>query len=133
MAVNFNKQMIDLVREIRKRAPADEKPGIKLANPELFVELIPWYQKTNDAIVKALVKELFIQAGDGWPARLEPQEAAEAPAAKASSSPGGTVEIDGKRYVTKVYRGQTQLVEVPTASEEAPSKQRIYRGQVVRS
>ena len=130
--MNFSKSMIDLVREIRRRAPSEHKPGIKLANPELLSELLPWYQSSTDAIVKALIKELFTQAGDEWSQKLYLLEHGEEPAESGKTS-DGVIHKDGKRYVTKVYRGQTQLVEVATESTapaEAPV--RMYRGQVVR-
>lgn len=121
--MNFTKSMIDLVREIRRRASSTEKPNIKLANPDLFSDLIPWYQSTNDAVVKALIKELFSLAGDSWPERLE---------IPVGFNDHSEDSID-VRYVTKVYRGQTQLVEVGIKEvSEEPSVQRMYRGQVVR-
>lgn len=123
--MNFNKPMIDLVRELRKRAPSDEKPGIKLANPDLLFEMIPWYHGTRDVIVKALIKELFEHAGDNWPQRLNTVN-------HADKEPSG--QEAGKRYITRVYRGQTQLVEVAAEPRppENPVTRRVYRGQVVR-
>lgn len=114
--MEFDRQMIDLVREIRRRSPSETKPGIKLANPELLFELIPVFQKSRDTILKTLVKELFTMAGDGWPERLH--------------SPSKDTD---KRFITKVYRGQTQLVEVTGQQEDvAPVKPlKIYRGQPV--
>jgi hypothetical protein len=112
--MNFDKSMIDLVREIRRRAPAADKPGIKLANPELLHEMLEMYQHCSDIITKTLIKELFSMAGDPWPQTLE------VPA-----------EPD-VRYITKVYRGQTQLIPVQKEEPEAPRKPlRVYRGQVV--
>lgn len=118
--MDFNKAMIDLVKEIRKRVSANDKPSIKLANPELLNELIPIYHGTKDTILSTLIKELFERAGDDWSERLKRQEQSE------------------ERYVTQVYRGQVRVVKAedeakPDESEakEAGSK-RIYRGQVVR-
>ncbi|WP_439134871.1 hypothetical protein [Pseudomaricurvus sp.] len=123
--MNFNKQMIDLVREIRRRVPSDDKPGIKLANPDLLHELIPIFQFSTDTVTKTLIKELFSVAGDGWPERLVEK-----------SFDVDEDEYDNeepkKRYITKTYRGQTELVEV-NVSEEKPQIQRIYRGQLVSS
>lgn len=124
--MNFNKQMIDLVREIRRRVPSDDKPGIKLANPELLNELIPIFQMSTDTVTKTLIKELFQVAGDGWPERLVSK----------------SFEVDSdqydngepkKKYITKTYRGQTELVEVKPMMEDKPQVQRIYRGQLVTS
>lgn len=124
--MNFTKQVIDLVKEIRKRASSDDKPGIKLANPELLEELIPVYQHTTDAVSRALIKELFFLAGEDWPHRLE------APAAPAVPQPENGQPR--KTYITKTYRGQTQLVEVILPDEpSAPPPQRIYRGRPVES
>lgn len=126
--VNFTKQMIDLVKEIRRRASGEDKPGIKLANPDLLEELIPVYQHTKDAVTKALIKELFYVAGEGWAERLQ------APAANASTAGSVLDHQPKKTYITKTYRGQTQLIEVilPDA-DPAPAPQRIYRGRPVDS
>ena len=126
MAVNFDRAMIELVREIRRRAPADEKPGIKLANPEILIDLSGLYHKSKDVIFKTLIKELFERAGEDW---LENNEEASTPT----------------QFQSQVYRGQTKLVESKTqseteniaeeSSEEAEKtkkrKTRIYRGQIV--
>ncbi|GAB3092062.1 hypothetical protein G8770_04940 [Aestuariicella hydrocarbonica] len=121
--MNFNKQMIDLVREIRRRAPSTDKPGIKLANPDLLVDLMPMYESCSDTVTKALIKELFAVAGEDWLDRLT-RDAPKSPE---------TERAPDKVYVTKVYRGQTQLVEVPAKGPQSPSTQRIYRGQIVQS
>lgn len=117
--MNYNKPMIDLVREIRRRAPSEEKPGIKLANPELLEDLIQIYHKSSDNILKALSRELMNMAGEPWPELLQE----------------GLPDSGEQKthFVTKVYRGQTQLVEKPTESTEKDSRRpvKIYRGQVV--
>ena len=126
--MNFNKAMIDLVRELRRRAPSEAKPGIKLANPELLQEMVPWYQSSNDTVVKALIKELFSQAGSEWQALLEKSGALEQQSREEPFVP------EKKRYVTQVYRGQTRLVEAPSVPDEPRQPtQRIYRGQLVRA
>jgi hypothetical protein len=129
-SMNYTKPMIDVVREIRRRAPADDKPSIKLANPELLRELIDVYHQTSDNIIRALTRELLNMAGTPWPERLLDQTHLE------------------EHYATRVYRGQTTLVERArlaenktsssseqlshTTSTVAPKKPiKIYRGQVV--
>jgi hypothetical protein len=117
--MNFNKAMIDLVKEIRRRAPSDVKPGIKLANPELFDDLIKLYKKEGDVVSNALIKELFELAGGPWTSRLLNNEQS------------------NERIVTQVYRGLIQHVEtndsVLIKRDPQKSKQKIYRGQVVTS
>lgn len=122
--MNFNKPMIDLVREIRRRVPSEIKPAIKLANPELFNELVPAFHSSKDTILKTLIKELFTIAEDGWIDKLQVSSArSERPAEKSTNS---------GRFVTRVYRGQTQLVEIKdTASATAKQSQKMYRGQPV--
>lgn len=113
MAVNYDRAMIDLVREIRRRVSSEAKPGIKLANPEILNELAKIYFETQDPILEALIKELFARAGDPWPALLE--------------QPG-----DGPQYQTKVYRGQATLVEKPSSDGATkPKAKRMYRGQEI--
>ncbi len=117
--MNYSKAMIDLISEARRRASAEDKPSIKLANPDVLSELNTIYHNSNDAVLKAIIKETFNLAGEGWPDKLI-QETIEA---SAEAKP---------RYATKVYRGQTQLVEIAERKEPDDNKpKRIYRGQVV--
>lgn len=117
--MNYNKAMIDLISEVRRRAPSDDKPSIKLANPDVLSEINTLYHSSKDTVLKAIIKETFHLAGEGWPEKLI-----------------DAVESDeediGPRYITKVYRGQTQLIEVPAKTEVSSSNnKKIYRGQVV--
>ncbi|MDQ2076336.1 hypothetical protein [Marinimicrobium sp. ABcell2] len=113
--MQYSKPMIELVFEIRRRVPSDLKPGIKLANPELLTELSDYYKNSKDTITKALTKELMALAGGRWLEHLENPR-----------------REPGPKQVTKVYRGQVTLVDVPPASEKKiPSPSRVYRGQIV--
>jgi hypothetical protein len=118
--MNYSKAMIDLISESRRRAPSEDKPNIKLANPDVLIELNKIYHDSKDTVLKAIIKEAFNLAGEGWPDKLI----------------GKKEEIEdakGPRYITKVYRGQTQLIEILPAAELLANKsKRIYRGQVVR-
>ncbi len=117
--MNYSKAMIDLISEARRRASSEDKPSIKLANPDVLSELNKIYHKSSDTVLKAIIKETFHLAAEGWPEKLI-QVAVEL---NDETSP---------RYVTKVYRGQTQLVEVEKKKIEVEQKtQRIYRGRVV--
>jgi hypothetical protein len=107
----YSKAIIDLIREARRRVSSEDKPSIKLANPEVFDELNLIYHRSNDAVLKALVKELFYLMGDGWPEKL-------APVVKSSG---------------KVYRGVAQKLD-DSSEDDHKAKQvpkRIYRGQVI--
>jgi hypothetical protein len=115
--MQYSKPMIDLVYEIRRRVDVTMKPGVKMANPDMLLELANFYHTCKDTITKALIKELLFLAGDNWPSYLEdPREISDAP-----------------RQTTKVYRGQVSLVPAPIdKSSILPAKPaRIYRGQVV--
>lgn len=59
--MRFNKHMIDLVREIRRRVPSHQKPSIKLANPELIDELNLAFEQSKDTICKLLIREFVEQ------------------------------------------------------------------------
>jgi len=114
--MNFNKAMIDLVKEIRRRSSSEAKPGIKLANPELLSELLEQYHGSKDVVTKALIKELFSLAGDPWPDALKEQQQPD------------------KEYSTMIYRGQVRYVE--TKKEPGPDSkttQLMYRGRPVHS
>lgn len=114
--MNYTKSMIDLIKEIRRRVDAEVKPSIKMANPDLFLELQTIFHQSKDVVVHALIKELFQLAGDPWSDSLENNEGTE-------------------RQILKTYRGQTELVN-SSAPGQTPAKastvaKRIYRGQVV--
>jgi hypothetical protein len=119
--MNYSKSMIDLISEARRRASSEDKPSIKLANPDVLFELNKIYHKSTDTVLKAIIKETFHLAGEGWPEKLvEPVEEEE-------------IVNNGPRYITKVYRGQTQLIEVAPEgyAENKTRTDRVYRGQVV--
>lgn len=115
--MNYTKPMIDLVQEIRRRVPSEHKPDIKLANPELLSELIPIYKKSSDAVLQALLKDLFNKAGEDWLKKLEAGESS------------------NDQYVTKIYRGQVQLIPAAGKPEpqgvESEKPKKVYRGRVV--
>lgn len=115
--MQFSKSMIDLVYEIRRRVDAGMKPGVKLANPEMLLELAEYYRRSADVVTKALIKELLHLAGDQWAELIDERKEAPAP----------------PKQTVKVYRGQVSLVDAPAPDEaETPPKpQRIYRGQIV--
>lgn len=118
--MHFNKPMIDLVREIRKQVGADSKSLIKLANPELFSELVTVCQQSENNILKTLIKELFSIAEDGWLERL------------AEHTGDGS-----RRNETRVYRGQitsvrsVSLKPPVTLKNPAVAAQKMYRGRPV--
>lgn len=115
--MQYSRPMIELVYEIRRRVNADLKPGIKLANPDMFQELSDYYQSSKDTISKTLIKELFSMAGEPWASNLNKTKEAVAP-----------------RQVIKAYRGQVSLVEAkkpPSAASQDSKPVRIYRGQIV--
>ena len=116
----YSKAMIDLVKEARRRVPNDDKPAIKLANPDVFQELNVIRETSNDVILKAVIKELFSLAGEPWSQLVEQKERS------THSSVEGSCAV-------KSYRGVTQLLEKKPVSEvdRVKSKQRIYRGQLV--
>lgn len=117
--MQYTRTMIELVFEIRHRVPADLKPSIKLANPELLDELVHYHGTSQDVICNALIKELLHLTGPPWDGWLEAEERVKTP-----------------RQVTKVYRGQVSLTDAPQEVQKEGEKtktkpRRIYRGQVV--
>lgn len=120
--MNYTKTMIDLVREARKRVPSKDKPGIKLANPEVFDELARIYRVSDDSVLRAIVKELFFQAGEPWLSKLETKVSVN------SSTPA-------EKFVAKVYRGKLWLEASPRKDDDTVKNRdkpkRVYRGRVV--
>lgn len=113
--MQYSKPMIELVYEIRRSVPSEMKPEVKLANPELFNELIKYYYQDCRIVTRALIKELLSIAGQEWSKAL----------------------IDGapitERLQTKMYRGTVSLEKSARQSTKDPAMRtkRIYRGQVV--
>jgi hypothetical protein len=113
MSNPYNKAMIQLVYEIRRRIESEYKPGIKFANPDLLTELVIYYRDCRDAILRALIKELMMYAGPEWELRLHDEEQ------------------DIPKQILKSYRGVVSLEESPViAHNKKPDL--IYRGQVVK-
>lgn len=112
--MQFTKPMIELVFEIRRRVDAQMKPGIKLANPDLLVELAAVHHHSKDTILRTLIKELLTVAGDEWLSLLQ--------------QPG---QAPGKMMV-KAYRGQVSLeaapADRPSSGETGTNSVRYYRG-----
>lgn len=112
--MQYTKPMIELVFEIRRRVPADLKPSVKLANPELLQELAHFHGTCRDVISQTLIKELLQLAGSPWNTYLDEE-----------------TRIEGPRKVTKVYRGQVTLEDAPRMTEGKTGAKRVYRGQVI--
>ncbi len=110
--------MIDLISQARRHAPSEDKANIKLVNPNILDELSKLYHNSEDTVFKAIITDTFALAGDPWPAKLREKEVA---------------KQSGKKYVTRVYRGQVQRVETSNndSTMAANKPKRIYRGQVV--
>lgn len=113
--MQYTKPMIELVYEIRKTVPAEFKPSVKLANPDLFNQLITHYHHGAKTITKALIKELLSFAGSDWTEALLEQKPIE------------------EKHATKIYRGTISLERQQLAEEKAREnrKKRIYRGRVI--
>ncbi len=132
--MQYSRPMIDLIMELRRRVDSEMKPSVKLANPEVLNELAAYYPKAKDTITKTLIKELLSLAGEDWLDLLNPKKA------KSDTQTGAQ-----PHKTVKVYRGQTMLVDAPTAEQGKaepkqepllknldPAKpQRMYRGQPV--
>ena len=119
MKVVYSNAMIELVYEIRRRIESDLKPSIKLANPDLLMELVHYFPKCKSAVSKALIKELMELAGSDWKSRLYLPE-----------------EHEPISHIAKMYRGVTSVESMPTkptpAKVASPSTPKmIYRGRVV--
>lgn len=114
--MQYTKPMIELVFEIRRRVPADLKPSIKLANPELLDELSQHHTQSRDVITQTLIKELLQKAGPPWDGYLEAE---------------AEQRDSGAKQVTKVYRGQVTLEDAPDHSKTKSKPKRMYRGQVI--
>ncbi len=119
--MQYTKALVDLIKEARRRAPAEDKPSIKLANPEVLSELLVLYEKSKDAVFKAVIKEIFTQAGDGWIDRIN---------RPSTPSLSNSTEVP-PGYVVKVYRGQTRLEPKAGSGGDRQRSKRVYRGQVV--
>lgn len=115
--MNFTKPMIDLAKEIRRRAPTEVKPSIKMANPELFVELAKIFDRSKDTVMKALIKEICSLAEQPW--------------SQAELSETQEQKHSVKDYIAQI--AQTSLNKAPEKETPAEQPKKIYRGRVVHS
>lgn len=119
MNATYSKSMIELVYEIRRRIESDLKPSIKLANPDLLIELAHYFPDCKDAILRALIKELMEIAGTEWQERLtKPQS------------------FQDESHILKAYRGSVSVetIQTPKAATAQPaenSSKMVYRGCVI--
>jgi len=133
--MNYTKPMIDLVLEIRRRAPSGAKPVIKLANPDLLSELIPIYRDTTDNILRTMTRKLFVMAGDDWVGKLNQgsEDESRKDVKKVYGSHSSAIKVSS--HVEKATVQRSDKVGVTTARKAprgTPTRsQRIYRGQVV--
>ncbi len=105
--MRFNKHMIDLLREIRRRVPSHQKPSIKLANPELIDELSMAYEQSRDSICQLLIREFIEQNRSlGEPLREN-------------------------RNTTRTINKTRHPDSVEKESVKTDRPRRVYRGQIV--
>lgn len=134
--MNYSRVMVDLVFEIRRRVPSDFKPSVKLANPELLIELIEHVRSNRDIILHALVRELLAQAGDEWLEQLdaEPDRAVAHESLISKIYRGSVILETAPRHEPRAKR-ETPAAAPAAASSSAPAAptrpQRIYRGQII--
>ena len=117
---NFDKTMIDLVREIRRQVCNDDRDSIKFSNPELLSALMPIYRATPKPTVKALIKKLFLLAGENWAEPLDDNK---------SSTQSYLVYRGQRLNKKKISASDDDKQQTQTATSDKPK--RIYRGQVV--
>lgn len=120
MKVVYNNAMIELIYEIRRRIEPELKPSIKLANPDLLVELVRYFPKCKSAVSIALIKELMEIAGHDWKNRLS------SPRQHESYSSAFKVN----RGVSSVESTSTKPKAASVPSSSVPKL--VYRGAVVK-
>ena len=111
--MQLDRSMVELIQEIRRRATTQDKPEIKMANPDIFSKLIPIYKGSDDTILKALTRELFRKAGGEWSVKLEEDE----------------MPIEQSK--ARDYRDPTQIMSTKNTEVTQRKPKRIYRGQIV--
>lgn len=70
----YSKKMLDMMLNIRKALPAEERSAIKLSTPNILDAFVRYYHTTGDGIVRALIVELMIEAGEEWYKKILLQE-----------------------------------------------------------
>lgn len=97
--MQYTKPMIDLVLQIRKNAPAQLKPAVKLADPNLLHTLARHYQHLDDANLRKSVAQLMALAGPTWSQLLTSVAASDAPEPNSSppAAPAPAMMYRGQR------------------------------------
>ncbi len=136
--MNYTKPMIELVYEIRRQVPSELKPGVKLANPELFDELKSYYHDKAKTITKALIRELFHLADKETQLLKVAEEVPVGPKQHSAMTKmyRGVVSLQEKTPSNVQKKGNSASVSGVEAEEvkkeTTPAKpKRVYRGQVI--
>lgn len=110
--MQYTKSMIDHILQIRKIAPANIRPQIKLANPDLLDELAKMYVDIQDIVIKDLIEQLMAMAGPAWQALLNNHSAPPVNyqqktyrGNQTKSTPPGPLDSNSKRTSKVIYRG----------------------------
>tara|TARA_R110002050_G_scaffold57423_5_gene129403 strand:+ start:334647 stop:334991 length:345 start_codon:yes stop_codon:yes gene_type:complete len=112
--VKYDRAMIDLLREIRRHVDSELKAELKLASPDLLYKLRDIYRSSDNAVINALIKELYFKAGPQWMVQLE------------------EASVEQQQPSQKIYRGQPQFVEIaPEQGSGHVKKSKMYRGHPV--
>ena len=72
--MEYSKTLINLIQKARRAGPASMKDRIKLADPNVLLELESLYELSSDEDFKLTVRDIFAHAGVPWPKRLEQTE-----------------------------------------------------------
>lgn len=121
--MQYTKSMIDLVFQIRKVAPEELRPKIKLTNPDLMDFLADIYNKFEEFKLKNLIKQLFSLAGPAWLGLITES--------RSSERKSGGFKFAKSTDAKQMYRGQTVLSEKSPAAEGKKAKVVTYRGQQI--
>ena len=119
--MQYTKSMIDLVFQIRKTAPAEVRPYIKLTNPDLFDYLVDIYSRFEEGRLRKLVKQLLTLAGPAWLELLAE----------------GSAGMRNTQGNARMYRGQVvdalEASPEPQAQPATKKREMTYRGQKIQA
>ena len=115
--MHFTKPVIDLIFDIRRIAPLEVRPKIKLSNPKLLVLLIEIYKQYDQASLQLRIKQLITVAEPTLMTMISDQEQQPTkrmyrgqPIAQSEGERSSVVQNHPGKRTPIIYRGQKLAV-----------------------
>lgn len=112
--MQYDRQMVNLLLEIKRSLPADQQAMIKLQDKDLPKWIAGIHQTTDDSVVRLMAEAFLERAGGRWAKLIKPKDESAAMKTVKDLFSRDSIKnlIAGKKAAekgksVKMYRGQT--------------------------